>query len=123
MDETTNAQRTYQEERASQLNSFDKLNENYKFLNEEILSINTELKKISQNKEKSISNGNGNKKNNSLSIKLSIKEIQSKLSAKRRILSELNEKILGMEINLKYLKNDLKPVSYTHLTLPTILLV
>ncbi len=108
MDETTNAQRTYQEERASQLNSFDKLNENYKFLNEEILSINTELKKISQNKEKSISNGNGNKKNNSLSIKLSIKEIQSKLSAKRRILSELNEKILGMEINLKYLKNDLK---------------
>lgn len=108
LEEIVHSQRKFQEERAFKVNSFEKLNENYEFLKNEILSINTELNKIIKNDEQTANDKNEEKKSNTEKIKLNIKNIQSKIDEKRIKTLELNEKILSMEINFKYLKNDLE---------------
>ena len=88
-------------------NIYEKLNEKLKFLKEEYNLIKNELEKIKSNEDlrnNKVPNENL-KKSSTEDLILKIKE---EIQNKRNSISEINEKILNLEINFKFLKNDLE---------------
>ena len=88
-------------------NKFEKLNEKIKFLLNESKIIKDELNNIISNEDEKNKQTNSKDSTNKSATERLILEIKLQIQNKRKIISELNEKILSQEINYKYLNNDL----------------
>lgn len=88
-------------------NNFEKLSEKLKFLKNERDLIKIELEKIRSSAE--IKNKKTCKEDaNKSSTEELIKKIKEEIQTTRKHISQLHEKILNLEINFKFLKNDLE---------------
>lgn len=88
-------------------NNIEKINEKILFLEKETSSLNVELDKIDKTELSTNKIFEKNISKSKLDTKSMINKIKVEITNKRRVISEFNEKILGMEINYKYLNNDL----------------
>ena len=88
-------------------NNIEKFLEKINFLNIEKESIEKEIIKIQKQEDAKNDLTNNKKTCDTTNEENNIKAIKEKIYSKRKLISQINEKIVGVEIRLKYFSDDL----------------